>query len=75
MSMIANERTKLLATALNNLGVTIVITGVIAPIGAAVYGASPAGASLWWLAIAAAWFFAGIGLHLLAQTVLGSLQP
>jgi hypothetical protein len=32
MSLVQNERTKLLATALNNVSVATIVTGIIAPI-------------------------------------------
>lgn len=51
MSLIENERTKLLATALNNVGVATIITGVVAPTVATLYGAPAAGAGQWWVLI------------------------
>ena len=47
MSLIHNERVKLLATALNNAAVATVVTAVIAPIAAFLYG-SIVVASTWW---------------------------
>jgi hypothetical protein len=40
MSLVYNERTKLLATALNNTGVATVVTAVIAPVAAFLYGSA-----------------------------------
>ena len=48
MSMIHNERTKLLATALNNVGVATLITGVVAPTVATLYGATNVGGDRLW---------------------------
>lgn len=75
MSLVHNERTKLLATALNNIGVATVVTGFIAPTIATIYGASAVGKDDWWFLIAAVWILAGIGLHILGQVVLGRLKP
>ncbi len=75
MSLAYNERTKLLATALNNVGVAIIITGVIAPTIATLYGAASAGLNQWWWLIAVVWFLTGIGLHILGQMFLGRLKP
>lgn len=75
MSLIENERTKLLATALNNVGVATIITGVVAPTAATLYGTPATGSGQWWFLIAAVWLLAGIGLHVLGQVVLGRLKP
>lgn len=73
MSVVHNERTKLLATTLNNTAVAIIVTALIAPAVGFLYGtANPAGGG-WWLLIGLAWFVAGIVLHLAAQRVLGRL--
>lgn len=74
MSLIENERTKLLATALNNIGVATIITGVIAPIVATLYGTTAIISGVSALLISAIWLFSGLGLHLLAQIALGRLQ-
>ena len=75
MSLVENERTKLLATALNNVGVATIITGVVAPTVATLYGASIAGKDQWWFLVGGVWLLAGIGLHILGQVVLGRLKP
>ena len=63
MSLVHNERRKLLATVLNNLGVACVVTGGIAPAAAYVIGSLQvedplrlASAGVVWLAIGAALF-------------------
>jgi hypothetical protein len=75
MSLVQNERTKLLAGALNNLGVASVVTGLLGPAAAFLYG-SEANTWTWrWALIGAVWFFAGITLHISAQAVLRRLKP
>ena len=54
------ERVKLLATALSNLGVASIVTGVISPLTAAHVH----------VVVALAAFVGGIALHLIAQVVL-----
>ena len=54
------ERVKLFATALSNLGVASVVTGVISPLTSAHVH----------VVVALAAFVGGIGLHLTAQSVL-----
>ena len=75
MSLIENERTKLAATALNNVAVATVATALIAPSAAFLYGSAAAGPRNWWGLIALAWFIAGVVLHVLAHIVLGRLKP
>ncbi len=78
MSLVLNERTKLLATALNNLGVATLIAGVIAPAANFLYGmASPTGFHPWPSVglIGCCWLFSGMILHLAAQLVLRRLTP
>lgn len=73
MSLVQNERTKLLATALNNVAVATVVTALIAPAATFLYGAGAPGRGGWWIAIGLAWLAGGIILHLAAQWVLGRL--
>ena len=74
MSLIQNERIKLLATALNNVGVATIVTALIAPAAAFLYGSGHASTGHWGL-IGAAWLVGGVTLHLLAQLVVGKLKP
>lgn len=76
MSEIQNERTKLLAAALNAAATSAFTVGVLAPVAATFYnlgtsrqarGAIIAGALLW--------IGAAIMLHLAARRVLGWLKP
>ncbi|BCP53250.1 hypothetical protein K32_18670 [Kaistia sp. 32K] len=73
MKTVHNERTKLLATALNNLGVAIWATAVLTPTASLLYGTGNATIGAWWLGIAAIWFLLGVALHLLARAILGRL--
>jgi len=50
LKAVHNERLKLLATALNNLGVATIVTGLIAPLVSSLYGfTSPGPSQRWWL--------------------------
>jgi hypothetical protein len=74
MNLIHNERTKLLATALNNTAVATMVTAIIAPIVGSLYGSPSAAASKWWPLIGIVWLLVGLGLHVAAQVVLGKLR-
>jgi hypothetical protein len=45
MNLIRNERLKLAATALNMMGIALVVTGIIAPTATAIYGGTERTAS------------------------------
>ncbi len=66
MNIIRNERTKLLATALNTIGMAIIVTALIAPSVSLLYGFTHVTQEPLWWAIGLAWFTAGIGLHIAA---------
>ncbi len=75
MSLVRNERTKLLAMALNNIAAATFITGLIGPAASFLYGmVSPTGSHPWPF-IACCWFFGSVILHLAGQLVLGRLVP
>ena len=77
MSQIANERTKLLANALDRASTASLALGVFAPIAAAFYGAQNSG-EVGWLTLmvgAAVWLAGAVALHLAARLVLGELRP
>ncbi len=74
MSLVENERTKLVAAALNNTAVATVVTAVIGPIAGALYGFSNAAQNRSWFLVGLLWFLIGIGLHFLGQMVLGRLR-
>jgi len=73
MSLVRNERIKLVATALNNVGIATIVTALIVPGVSSVYNPSWPLPSHWWLAVAGVWLVAGISLHLLAIATLGRL--
>lgn len=75
MTMVENERTKLLASTLNNIGVATIITGVVAPAAAALYGHRAISSDATAFLIGYIWLLSGIGLHVLAQATLGRLRP
>lgn len=75
MSLVHNERTKLLATALNNVAVATIVTALIAPAASFLYGTGTTAGGGWALAIGAAWLTGGVILHLAAHQVLGRLTP
>jgi hypothetical protein len=73
LSLIYNERTKLLATALNNMAVATMATAIIAPIAGIMYG-SASFRTAWWPLFGLVWFLVGLGLHIAGQGVLGRLK-
>jgi hypothetical protein len=77
VSKITDERTKLTGNWLNAIASGIVVTGVVAPAVAAFFNIpGPSQASLGWLTLVmGGWFAAGAVLHLLARTLLRSLDP
>jgi hypothetical protein len=75
MSLIDNERTKLLANALDRASTACVTVGLLAPIAAVLYGASASFAGMWAFALGGGiWLLAAIALHLVARFVLGGLK-
>jgi Na+/melibiose symporter-like transporter len=76
MSLLHNERTKLTATWLNTLAAATVVTGVIAPMVAVVFGLPTSGTvspTAFMFAIAV-WLLLGVALHIVARRVLRRLQ-
>jgi hypothetical protein len=74
MALVYNERIKLPATALNNTAVAVLVTAVIGPIVGLLNGFG-AVTNTGWSFLGVLWFLVGIGLHSVAQMVLGSLRP
>jgi dipeptide/tripeptide permease len=76
MPLIENERVKLTASWFNTVAAATIVTGVIAPLAAAVFAVPAAGnLSLRNFAIATmAWLILGTLLHLYARYLLRSLQ-
>ena len=74
MNAIFNERTRLFAAFLNNVGVATIVTSVIAPAVSIFYRVGNLAPNRGWILIGLAWFALGIGLHAPAQVALGSLR-
>ena len=74
MALVANERWKLTATALNGLAVATMVTGFVAPLVAVSYGVSGAPGNAYFAAVGLIWFSAAVALHIAARFVLGSLK-
>ena len=68
MHAIHNARIQLLATAVNNLALAVMVAGFVAP---AINGQLR---SVGGLALMIAWFVFGVGLHFCGQLVLGRLR-
>nr|WP_282571939.1 hypothetical protein [Roseomonas acroporae] len=74
--MVHNERTKLLALALNTAATSAFTVGVLAPVAATFYQVGTAGRELWVVVLGAIlWIGAAVMLHLAARRVLGWLKP
>ena len=74
--LIANERTKLRATALNGVAIASIAAGFITPLAAVAFGVPGAAArgTVPTVIAALAFFAIGLGLHLLAIRLLGRLN-
>ena len=73
--LVENERTKLLAGALDRASTARFTVGVLAPTAAALYGAGTFGLEpLAAAAIALVWILAAVALHWLARVILGALR-
>lgn len=73
--LVENERTKLLAGALDRASTAYFTVGVLAPVAAAIYGAGsfglgPIASAL----VALVWILAAVALHWLARVILGALR-
>jgi hypothetical protein len=73
MSLVHNERTKLLAAALDRVSTACVTIGVLGPLAAYLYGVGSVIASGVLLFSTFAWIAAAIGLHIFARRILGDL--
>ena len=75
MSLIHNERTKLMATAINSVAVSCFTVGVLAPTAAAFYNVGSASVPQSLIVLGALiWIFAALTLHLSANRILGRLK-
>ena len=74
MSLIYNERIKLLATMVNNVGTATIVAGAVTPLVAVTYSV-PGSRSAWFtVLLSLGWFLVGFGLHFLARAILGRLK-
>ncbi len=75
MSLIQNERTKLLANALDRASTACLTVGVFAPIAAALYSSTGSFVPVRIFVIGAiVWIFTAVVLHMSARRVLRRLQ-
>lgn len=73
-ALIDNERTKLLANALDRASTASLTVGVLAPIAAVIYTVPATGTEPWVFMLGGTvWFSAAIALHLIARLVLRGL--
>lgn len=75
MSLLHNERTKLVANALDRASTACLTVGVFAPIAAAIYTSAGTAHTTWAFVIGTVcWIFAAAVLHMSARYVLRRLQ-
>jgi hypothetical protein len=74
MSLVGNERIKLLATMVNTVGTAAIVAGVVTPVVAYTYGFPGAQPTPFSLLATFSWLSVGAGLHLVAQAILGLLK-
>lgn len=73
---VLTERVKLGASALNTLATASMTVGVLAPAAAFLYGVGNPTRPIWQLGVGGAiWVLFAVGLHYLAQRLLGRLRP
>ena len=76
MSAVHNEQTKLLATAVNNIAVALVVIGVVTPVTAMSFGVASAPVLRpATVVFAAIWLCAATGLHWIGLRILQSIRP
>jgi hypothetical protein len=76
MSLILNERLKLIANGLNSLAVALVAGGSLGPIAAWLYGTAHFALDVGYLFAASIFcFLAAFILHCIGLAILGRLQP
>lgn len=78
MSLVENERTKLLATALNTAATSCFTVGIATPLAGYLYNVSGFRSIIGLLELVLGvsyWFIAATGLHLGGRRVLGKLNP
>jgi hypothetical protein len=68
LSLIHNERTKLLATTANNVGTATIVAGVVTPLIAATYGLAGSGMGLFTLLVSVGGFQSAWAYMMLPDT-------
>ena len=70
---VRSERRKITATALNNVAVSFIVTGLVVPLVSVAYQLSFPRTRYWGL-FAVMWLMCGLGLHLASRRMLGDIQ-
>jgi hypothetical protein len=74
LSLIHNERTKLLASTVNTVGTATIVAGAVTPLIAATSGLPGGGFGFGTFLFSVAWLGIGAGLHLVPRIILGRLR-
>jgi hypothetical protein len=77
MSLIDNERTKLLANAFDRASTACFTVGIATPLAGYLYNVADFGSMVSWQRLAVTvvgWFVAAVALHLMARVFLGRLK-
>ncbi|MBV8095991.1 MAG: hypothetical protein JO110_22725, partial [Acetobacteraceae bacterium] len=74
MSLVQNERAKLLANALDRASTGLFVVGVATPAASSLYGLRPRVGIVFLVVALYVWLFAAFCLHMLARRVLGGLR-
>lgn len=74
MSKIQDERTKLTATFLNGIAISMVVAGAVAPLIAYSYSVVPPAGGGYVLIIGGGWIIGGVTLHRVARNVLKGMS-
>ncbi len=69
-----NERLKLVATTLNTVAISFIVTGFVVPIISGVYGSVTVSHHPLWGVATAAWILVAGHLHLLSLWILGGVK-
>ena len=74
-NLVRNERTKLLANALDRASTACLAVGILAPVSASLLGSGPTEAAGGLILSFAGWTATAVVLHLGARRLLGDLVP
>ncbi len=72
-NLVHNEKLKLAVTAINNIGVAAVVTGVVVPMVSRLTTATPTG-NRYWLLFTVLWALLGLGCHMTGRFMLKGLR-